>query len=110
MAVFGPTSGFSSFTSAWQSFSASGSFIEVLLQDELRRDRVDRFFLHALQFGFGLHRSKALVDARHRQAKAPLELAREALHAPRERMLAGLPHRQPDDQASRFPLLHEFLD
>src|SRR5678815_4077952 len=71
IAVFGPTRGLSSRTSSWQSFSASGSLSKVLLQDELRRDGVDGFFLHAAQAAFRLDRSEALVDARHRQVEAP---------------------------------------
>src|SRR5258705_13801734 len=77
IALFGPMRARSSAASCSQSASASGSFIEVLLQEELRRHRVDlalpgpacpasarsRASQPGLRFGGGI----ALVHARHRQ-------------------------------------------
>src|SRR6476646_11240309 len=86
IALLGPMRGCSSAASCSQSASASGSFIEVLLQKELRRHRVDLAFAcpafahprssHAgLRFGGRV----ALVHARHRQLEAALEAPGEVL-------------------------------
>ena len=91
MAVLGFTAGLSSAASCAHSFSASGSgFIEVLLQDELCRVRVELARARGLRrapraeslahAGLGLGRSVAFVDLRHRQAETRLELARESRH------------------------------
>src|SRR5258706_756509 len=108
--VFGPTSGFSTRASSWQRFSASGSLVKVLLQDQLRRDGIDRFPLHAAQPPLRLDRGEALVDARHRQVEAPFELAREALDALRQRMSALVGDRQADHEMRRAPLRNQGLD
>src|SRR5688500_8403572 len=99
MALFGPMRGLSSAASFSQSSSASGSFIEVLLQYELRRDRVDRLLLQAAQLALGFDRGKALVHARHRQLEAPLEAPREVFGLPRHPVRrTGRGCRQPDHQ------------
>src|ERR1041385_2248514 len=110
MPVFAPTRGRSAFTSCSQSFSASGSLVKVLLQDQLSGHGIDCLVLHAAQPAFGLDRGEALVASRDRQAEAALELAREALDAARERMLARLAHRQADDQPDGLPLRHQAFD
>src|SRR5688572_29548128 len=111
MALFGPTRGLSSAASFWQSSSASGSFIVVLLQYELRRDRVDRHLLQAAQLALRLHRGEALVDARHRQLEAPLEPSREVFGLPRHLVrLAARRSGQPHDEAAWLPFLHQLLD
>src|SRR4051812_15809034 len=110
MAVFGPMCGLSSAMSCAQSFSASGSLVKVLLQDQLRGDGVYRFVLHAAQAALRFNRGVTLVDPSNRQAEAPLELAREALDASRERMLAVGGDRQPHNQLSGVPLGHQLAD
>src|SRR6266850_6094029 len=107
MALFGPRRGCSSAASCSQSFSASGSLAKVLLQDQLGGDRIDRLLLYAAQPALGLDRAEALVDPCHRETKAPFELPREALDAPRERMLAVRRDRQADHQLPGLPLLHQ---
>src|SRR6478609_4957659 len=102
--------GFSSVTSCAQSSSASGSLIKVLLQNQLRGDGVYRLVLHAAQAALGFDRAVTLVDPSHRQAEAPLELAREALDASREGMLAVGGDRQPHNQLSGLPLGHQLAD
>src|SRR5687767_9710007 len=79
MPVFAPMRGLSSATSCSHSFSASGSLVKVLLQDELRGHRIDRFVLQATQLGFRFYGGVALVHARHRQLEALLEAPREIL-------------------------------
>src|SRR5258708_39521975 len=112
MALFGPSLGRSSAASCSQSFSASGSgvtqFSKVLLQDQLRSDGVDRLVFYAAQAAFRFDRVEALIDARHRQSKASLELAREALHAPCQRMLAVRGDGQPDDDLCWPPFANQF--
>src|SRR6267378_4370975 len=93
----------SSATSCWQRFSASGSFMEILLQQQLGGDRIDRLLLHAAQQALGLDRAEALIDARHGQVKPALELPREPLDPLGERVFALLCHRQADDQLGRAP-------
>src|SRR5687768_15938079 len=95
MAVRAVIRPFSSPASWAHSFSASGRlFIEILLEDQLRRDGVYGLFLRPAQRALRLDRGEALFDARHRQAEAALELARETLDALRERMHAALRDRQ----------------
>src|SRR5262252_4812259 len=110
MAVFAPTSGFSSRTSCWHSFSASGSFVKVLLQNKLSSDRVDRLLFHAAQPALRFHRREALVDSRDWQTKTSFEAPREFFHLFRERMLARFADRQSDDQLLRVPLLHQGMN
>src|SRR5688500_20229502 len=93
IAVFALMRGSSSPASCSQIFSASGSFIEILLQYQLRRDRVDRLPLDAAQAALGLHRREALVDARHRQLEAPLQPPREVLGSARHGVALALPRR-----------------
>src|SRR6185312_7683344 len=107
MALLGVRRGRSSRASSSQSFSASGSFMEVLFQQELRSDGVDALALHAAQAALGLDRAEALVDASHRKAIAAFELAREALDALRQRMNAVRCHRQADHQPRRPPLANQ---
>src|SRR3954468_10118362 len=116
IALFGPMRGPSSVASCSQSASASGSFIEVLFQEKLRRHRVDlAFFCPAypgapqpgLRFGGGV----ALVYARHGQLEAPLQPARKVLGLPRHRMRLALRRgRQAHDQRSGLPFPDERLD
>src|SRR5258706_156304 len=80
-AIFGERRRRSSAASCSQSFSASGSFMEVLFEQELGGDRVDPLALHSSQSVLGFHRGIALVDTSHRQMKAAFELAREAFDA-----------------------------
>src|SRR5512145_1986189 len=111
MPVFGVMRGRSSAASCSQSFSASGSLVKVLLQDQLRRDRVDRLVLYAFEARFRLHGSVALVDARHRQLEALLQAAREVLRLARHLVRLSLGgSRQADDQRGRLPFLDERLD
>src|SRR6266849_5449394 len=111
IAVLGPTMGFNGFNKSAQRRSASGSFvIEKLLEYQLRRDRVDGFSLDSAQPALGLDRAEALVDTLDRNAESAVELPREALDAPRERVLARLAHRQPDNEARRLPLRDQLFD
>src|SRR5512138_1228590 len=103
IAVFGPMRGRSSPASCSHSASASGSFVKVLLQDELRGDRVDAGLLYAAHAPFRFDRAEALVDASDGEAEAAFQLAREALDAPGERMLAVRGDRQADHQLRRLP-------
>src|ERR1044071_5380934 len=118
MALFGPRG-----AAAWavigpQGFSASGTFIEVLLQEKLPRHRVDLAFRclafacrrasqPRLRFGGRV----ALVHARHRQLEASLqatgEILRLACHGMR---LARDRHRQADHEMARLPLRDEGFD
>src|ERR1041384_1614272 len=118
MALFGPMRGRSSAVSCAQSASASGSFIEVLLQEKLRRHRVDLAFRclafacrrasqPRLRFGGRV----ALVHARHRQLEASLQatggilrLACPGMRLPRDRP------RQADHEMARLPLRDEGFD
>src|SRR6185436_12885674 len=102
--------GFSSRTSSWQSFSVAGGLVKVMLQDELRRYRIDGFVFHAAQAALRFHRGKALVDARHRQAEAAFQPPREFLDALRQRVLAALAHRQADDELRGTPFLHQGMN
>src|SRR5512134_2733963 len=79
IAVLGPMRGLSSAASCSHSFSASGSFVKVLLQDQLGCHGIDGLLLHAAQTVLSFHRGVALVDARHRQLEAALESPREIL-------------------------------
>src|SRR3954468_19916069 len=121
IALFGPMRARSSAASCSQSASASGSFIEVLLQDELRRHRVDLAFPRpacpafacprasqpGLRFGGGI----ALVYARDRELEAPLQPARKVLGLPRHRMRLALRRgRQAHHQRSGLPFADERLD
>src|SRR4051812_13552735 len=116
IALFGPMRGRSSAASCSQSASASGSFIEVLLQEKLRRHRVDLAFFcppyprasqPGLRFGGGI----ALVYACHRQLEAPLQPARKVLGLPGHRMRLALRRGRPaHDERSRLPLADERLD
>src|SRR5690242_10936183 len=121
IAVPGLTSGLSSAASLGRSCSASGSFIEILLDQELRGMRVEALAARearrlaaavgrphpALDFGAAV----ALVDHLDGHAEAPGELAREALGAARGLVgRAILAERAPDDEKSGLPLLHELLD
>src|SRR5687768_7051836 len=116
MAVLGRTRGRSSAASCSHSCSASGSlFIEILLEEELRGDGVDvllygRLGSRGLEPAFRLGRAEAFIHARDGQAKAALQLPREALDALRERVCAALRHRQADDEAGGPPLMHQLLD
>src|SRR6267378_8136782 len=74
IALFGVRRGRSSAASCSQSFSASGSFMEILLEQELRGDRVDALALHAAQAALRRHRAEALVDASHGEVEATFEL------------------------------------
>ena len=94
--------------SSSQSFSASGSFMEVLLQEKLRGDRVHRLALRAAQPAFRLHRAVALVDARHRQLELALQAPREILGAPRHVVRAAVDAgRPPDDQLCGLPFFYQ---
>src|SRR3954468_24379134 len=88
IALFGPMRGLSSAASCSQSASASGSFIEVLLQDELRRDGIDLAFCGtgAAQARRGLRGGIAFVYARHRELEAPLQLPRKVFGLARHRV------------------------
>src|SRR5918999_724549 len=111
MPVFGPMRGLSSTTSWSQSFSASGSLIKILLQDQLRGDRIDRLLLQSAQPVLGFNRCKALVDARDRQLETPLEPPREVLGLARHPVRLALGGReQPHDQTGGFPLLDQLLN
>src|SRR6266581_2498990 len=111
IAVLGPTIGCNGFNNSAQRRSASGSLvIEKLLEYQLRRDRVDGFSPDSAQPALGLDRAEALVNALDRNAEPAVELPRETLDAPRERVLARLAHRQSDDEARRLPLRHQLLD
>src|ERR671931_4548 len=96
--------GRSSAASCSQSFSASGSFMEILFEQDLGGERVDALALHAAQAALGLQRTEAFIDARHRDVEAAFELAREALDALGKRMLAIGGDRPPDDEPRRPPL------
>src|SRR5262245_50994683 len=102
--------GFSSRTSSWQTFSASGSLVKVLLQDELSGDRIDSLLLDAAQAALRFDRGEALVDARHRQAEGAFQPPCEFLDLLGERVLALLANRQTDDQTCRMPLFHQRID
>src|SRR6267378_7331842 len=108
IALFGVRRGRSSAASCSQSFSASGSFMEILLEQELRGDRVHALALHAAQPALGLYRREALVHARHRDTEAAFERARKALDALHERMLAVGGDRQADHELRRTPLTDQF--
>src|SRR5436190_22036517 len=110
MALFGVNAAFSSAASCWQSFSASGSLVKVLLQDELRSDGIYAFSLNAAQTALGFHRGEALVDAFYRQVKVALQLAGKALYTSRERMLAVGCDRQSNHQLGGAPLGHQSSD
>src|SRR3954452_19558002 len=118
IALFARMRGRSSAVSCSQSASASGSFIEVLLQEKLRRHRVDLAFpcpafayRGASQPGLRLGGGIALVYARHGQLEAPLQPARKVLRLPRHRMRLSLRRRgQAHDQRSGLPLPDERLD
>src|SRR5512145_2478679 len=111
MALFGTMRGFNSAASFSQSSSASGSFIEVLLQYELRRHGVHRLSLQAAQLALGFDRGEALVHARHRQLEAPLEPPREVFRLPRHLVrLAARRRRHADHQTGRAPFVDEFLN
>src|SRR5207248_9145167 len=90
--------------------TSCGSLVKVLLQYELSGDRVHCLVFYSAQPALGLDRAEALVDARNRQPEAAFELAREALDALRQRMLAIRGDRQADDQLSRLPFLHQAAD
>src|SRR6266513_211862 len=109
MAVFGPLRALSSLTSCAQSCSASGSFMEVLLEDELRGYGINRFALHAAQTALRLDRGEPLVDSRDGQLEPPLEPPREPFNAPGKRMHAVLAHRKTDDQSPRAPFRNELF-
>src|SRR5262249_24077620 len=118
IALFGPMRGRSSAVSCAQSASASGSFIEVLLQEELRRHRVDLAFRclafacrrpsqTRLRFGGRV----ALVHPRHWQLEASLEATGEILRLACHGMrLAFDRHRQADHEMARLPLRDEGFD
>src|SRR2546429_7043484 len=72
MAVCGPIRALSSPTSCAHSCSASGSFMKVLLEDELRGHRINRLVLDAAKTTFRLHRGEPLVDSRNGQLEPPL--------------------------------------
>src|ERR1044071_7245124 len=113
MALFGPMRGRSSAASCWQSASASGSFIEVLLEEKLRRDRIDLAFsgTGAAQPRTGLRGRMAFVYARPRQLEAALEAAGELLGAARHGVRLARPrHRQAGHQVGRLPLCHQRCD
>src|ERR1700741_5449235 len=101
MALFGPMLGLSAAASWSMSFSASGNFIyaasslitKVLLQNELRGDRIDRFFLQPAQLVLGFDGGVTLVHARHWQLEtalqAPGEVFRLARHLVRVALRRG---------------------
>src|SRR5712691_6699294 len=109
MAVCGPICALSSLESCAHSCSASGSFMKVLLEDELRGHRIDRLVLDAAKTALRLHRGKPLVDSRDGQLEPPLQLPREPFNAPGKRMRAMLAHRQADDQSRRAPFRNELF-
>src|SRR5687767_12084199 len=110
IAVFGPMRGLSSPASCSQIFSASGSFIEILLQYELRRDRVDGLVPDTAQAALGLHRREALVDARHGQLEAPLKAPREVLGLARHGVRLALHRGRPPDHECRWmPFLDQLF-
>src|SRR5687768_10153417 len=86
IALRGLTAGLSARASSSQSASASGSFIEVLLEEQLRGHRVDVLALRAAQPRLGLHRRETLIHPGDRELEAPLEAAREILGLPRHGM------------------------
>src|SRR6267142_5918634 len=104
-------------TSSEHRASASGRFIEVALENDLRRERVDFVLVLAraatrfAKRGFGRRRRQALVREVHRQPEARLELPRETARAPRHLVLAPV-HREgkPDQQSIGPPLAHKRLD
>src|SRR5688500_8877542 len=83
IALRGPIAGLSLRASSSQSASASGSFIEVLLEQELRGYRVDVPAVRAAQARLGLHRRETLIYPGHGKLEAPLETAGEILGLPR---------------------------
>src|SRR5688572_16731995 len=108
MALFAPMCGRSSAASCSQSFSASGSFMEVLLQEKLGGNRVHRLPLGAAQPAFRLDRAVALVNPRDRQLERALQPPREIFRAPRDVVrLAARRGRSTDDQRSRCPFLYQ---
>src|SRR5688572_3735653 len=103
--------GLSSAASCWQSFSASGSFIEILLQYELCGDGIDRLFLQAPQLRFRFNGGVALVHSLDGKLEAPLQAAREVLGVARHLVRLALRRgRQPDHQRCRLPFLYQKLD
>src|SRR5687768_9193663 len=111
MAVFVPMRGASSRTSCSQRASASGSFIEVLLEDELGRHRIDGLVLHAAEPAFRLDRGEALVHALHRKLEAPLQAPREVFGLARHPVgLAFARGGQADYELRGLPLLDERRD
>src|SRR5712691_1544750 len=109
MAVCGPIRALSSPTSCAHSCSASGSFMKVLLEDELRGHRIDRLVLDSAQAALRLDRSEALIHPCDRKPEPPFQLSREALDAPGQRMFAVLAHRKTDDQSRRAPFRNELF-
>src|SRR5579859_5655733 len=111
MAVLSVTRRASSAASASHSFSASGKLIEILLEHELGRDRIDRELVPgSAQAALRLHGRIALVDLRHRQPEPALKAADEALRlASHEVRLALRGKRPPDDEARGLPFLHQFF-
>jgi pyrimidine operon attenuation protein/uracil phosphoribosyltransferase len=93
-------------------FDVNGAeLIEILLQDQLRRDRIDCLLLHAFQQRLRLDRRVALVDASHRQLEALLQPAREILRLPGHRVRRALHRRgQANHQAGGFPFFYEFFN
>src|SRR3954465_4565191 len=111
MAVLSVTRSASCLASASQSFSASGKLIEILLEHELRGDRVHRQLVPApAQAAFSLHGRIALIDLCDRQPEAALKAARKALGLPSDEMRFALRgERPPDDEARRLPFLHQLF-
>src|SRR5690606_24459791 len=106
-------------SSSAYSASASGRelFIEVVLQNDLRRQRMRQRLVrapaarHVAQPPLGFQRSQTLVDEIHRQVVAAFQLARETTHAQRQLMLAAV-HvaRQAEHQPGGLPLVDVAAD
>src|SRR5690242_19990762 len=103
--------------SSEQRASASGRIIEIVLQDDLRRERVRLVFVPArssagsAQRFARLGRGEPLVGEIDRQPEAGFELPCEVSRAPGDVVLAAV-HREwkADDQALRPPFPKERLD
>src|SRR2546430_15322707 len=109
MAVCGPIRALSSPTSCAHGCSASGSYMKVVLDDELRGPRINLFVHDAAKTTFRLHRGDPLVASRNGQLDPPLQPPRESFNAPGKRMRAVLAHRKADDQPRRAPFGYELF-
>src|SRR5258705_771186 len=96
-------------TSSWHKPSASGRFIEITLQYDLRGERVEVLLVFAraaprfAKRGFGRRRGQALVGLVHRQPKARLDVLRGAAGAGGTVIVCGIPQQWEADQAVEAP-------